>query len=380
MATHMKLAWVSDLALQAAGGGSFAVNWHAYRQLARHFDTVYCGPVAPKAPLVTDWVSKLRRKILKLPGKFAYFAPGTLERNAAAVGRLVPGDARAIFFRSATPWCRCRPQGPYFVYLDVVFHTFFQNTFRPGDFEPDDLNRIWREEADFLEGAAAVFFESRWGLEQAREAYGLRGDHYHATGRGGVVEPPNADTWDGASLKLVTLAMKFRQKGGDLVLEAYRKLKPRFPGLTWHIIGGPPEGEWETLEGIVYEGVLQPDEGAGLARLRELLAGAFLLVHPTREDTNPLVLTEAAYFGCPSVSVRRFAIPELVVDGETGVLVDFPPEAGSVAAAIASLLEEPNLYRRMRVAARAHALEHSSWEMIGETIAAEIGRVTGGAR
>jgi glycosyltransferase involved in cell wall biosynthesis len=195
-----------------------------------------------------------------------------------------------------------------------------------------------------------------------------------------VVEPPDADTWDGASLKLVTLAMKFRQKGGDLVLDAYRKLKPQFPGLTWHIIGGPPEGNWEKLEGIVYEGVLQPDEPAGLARLRELLAGAFLLVHPTREDTNPLVLTEAAYFGCPAVSVRRFAIPELVVDGETGVLVDFPPEAGSVAAAIARLLEEPNRYRRMRVAARAHALEHSSWKMIGDQMAAEIGRAAGGAR
>jgi glycosyltransferase involved in cell wall biosynthesis len=70
----------------------------------------------------------------------------------------------------------------------------------------------------------------------------------------------------------------------------------------------------------------------------------------------------------------------LVVDGETGVLVDSPPEAGSVAAAIARLLEEPNRYRRMRVAARAHALEHSSWKMIGDQMAAEIGRAAGGAR
>ena len=31
-----------------------------------------------------------------------------------------------------------------------------------------------------------------------------------------------------------------------------------------------------------------------------------------REDTNPWVITEAAYFGGPSISVNRFAIPELV--------------------------------------------------------------------
>jgi hypothetical protein len=369
----MKVAWISELALQAAGGGSYAVNWHAFRQLGRHFETVYCGPLPPEVPRVADWVSKLRRKGLKLPGKFAHFSPAALARNAERVERVVPEDAEAIFFRSAAPWGRCRPRVPYFIYLDVVFHTFFHNTFQPGEFEADDLKRIWREEAEFLEGAAAVFFESRWGMERAREAYGLRGGHYHAPGRGGVLDPPPADAWDGASQRLVTMAMKFRQKGGDLVLAAYRKLKPRFPGLTWHIIGGPPEGDWQEVAGIVYEGMLRPDATADLARFRELLAGAFLLIHPTREDTNPLVLTEAAYFGCPSVSVRRFAIPELVIDGGTGVLVEFPPAADRLAAAIAGLLEDPVGYRSMRVAARNHALRHYSWERIGEVMAAEIG-------
>ncbi|MEO0016942.1 MAG: hypothetical protein RLZZ522_225 [Verrucomicrobiota bacterium] len=373
-----KIAWVSDLALQAAGGGSYGVNFHAYRQLERRFEMVYCGPLAPKPPVLEEWVSKFRRKMLKRPGKFAYFSPATLDANAAMVARAVPSDARVVVFRSATPWCRYRLRVPYVIYLDVEFHTFFHNTFRPGEFEADDLARIWREEAAFLEGAAAVFFESRWGMEKARAAYGLRGDHYHAAGRGGVVEPPDSDTWDGASLRLVTLAMRFRQKGGDLVLEAYRKLKPRFPALSWHIIGGPPEGDWQGLDGIVYEGVLNPDNPADLARFRELLAGAYLLLHPTREDTNPLVLTEAGYFGCPAVSVRRFAIPELVVDGVTGVLVDFPPDAESVAAAIASLLEDLPRYRKMRTAARAHALEHYAWDAIGKTMAAEIGRVAGG--
>jgi hypothetical protein len=315
---------------------------------------------------------------LKLPGKFAHFSPLALARNAARVARVVPEDAGAIFFRSAAPWCRCRPRVPYFVYLDVVFHTFFHNTFRVGEFEADDLERIWREEAEFLEGAAAVFFESRWGMERAREAYGLRGDHLHAPGRGGVLEPPPADTWDGVSLRLVTVAIKFRQKGGDLVLAAFRDLKRRFPGLTWHIIGGPPEGAWQEVEGIVYEGMLRPDVAADLARFRVLLAGAWLLIHPTREDTNPLVLTEAAYFGCPSVSVRRFAIPELVVDGETGVLVESPPDADRLAAAIARLLEDPVGYRGMRVAARDHALRHFSWERIGDFMAEEIGRKLAG--
>jgi glycosyltransferase involved in cell wall biosynthesis len=173
---------------------------------------------------------------------------------------------------------------------------------------------------------------------------------------------------------LVSIAMKFRQKGGDVVLEAYRALKPRFPDLTWHIVGGPPEGDWETLGGITHEGVLDPEDPVQLARLRSLLADAFLLVHPTREDTSPLVLTEAAYFGCPAVSVNRFAIPELVADGETGCLVEFPPAAGPVAAAIAGMLEDLPRYRRLRAEARRQAVERYAWERIGDTMADEIRR------
>lgn len=372
-----KLAWVGELALRAGGGGSYAVNWHAYQQLARHFETVYCGPLAPRVPVVADYVSKLRRRVLGKPGKFVRFAPAALAGNAVRVARAVPEDARAVCFRAAAPWCRCRPRVPYFVYLDVVFHTFFHNTFRPEDFERADVERIWREEAAFLEGAAAVFFESGWGLERAREAYQLGGSHYHAAGRGGVVAPPAADAWDGSSRKLVSIAMKFRQKGGDVVLDAYRTLKPKFPDLSWHIVGGPPEGDWQTLGGITHEGVLDPDDPAQLARLRSLLADAFLLVHPTREDTSPLVLTEAAYFGCPAVSVKRFAIPELVTDGETGCLVEFPSAAGPVAAVIAALLEDVPRYRRMRAEARRQAVERYAWEGIGKTMAEEIRRHLG---
>jgi glycosyltransferase involved in cell wall biosynthesis len=371
----MKSGFISDLFLQASGGGSYAVNWHAFRQMERHFDVEYCGPVVPKVGRVEDYLSKVHRRILKIPGKFAYFSAATLDRNARMIGERIGGDHDAVFFRSATPWCRYRPSVPYFVYLDAVFHTFFHNTFRPGDFIRSDLERIWREEADFLEGAAAVFFESRWGMDKAISAYGLKGDHYHAVGRGGVIEAPAEDVWDGTSQKLVTLAMKFHQKGGDLVLEAYRMLKPRFPGLSWHIIGGPPEGDWQSLDGIHYEGVIRPDGKEGMKRMEALLSQAFLLVHPTREDVNPLVPTEAAYFGCPTISVNRFALPELVLDGQTGLLLEPPVTAENLATAIESLLKDRERYLEMRRQAREYAMEHFQWDRIGDVMAATIGMV-----
>jgi len=103
-----------------------------------------------------------------------------------------------------------------------------------------------------------------------------------------------------------------------------------------------------------------------------LLAQAFLLVHPTREDTSPLVVTEAAYFGCPAISVNQFALPELVVDGATGLLLEPPVTAEQLAAAIECLLTDRTRYLEMRRQARVYAMENYQWDHIGDAMAAEM--------
>jgi hypothetical protein len=168
------------------------------------------------------------------------------------VAEHLSSDLDAVVFRSSARWSRVRPTVPYFVYLDAVFHTFFHNTFDPSLFDAADINRIWEEEAAFLEGASGVFFESEWGLRNARSAYNLQGTHYYAPGRGGVIDPPSEDTWTPGSHALVSIAMNFQQKGGDIVMDAYRSLKPRFPSLEWHVIGAPPDGDRQSIDGITH--------------------------------------------------------------------------------------------------------------------------------
>jgi glycosyltransferase involved in cell wall biosynthesis len=109
-----------------------------------------------------------------------------------------------------------------------------------------------------------------------------------------------------------------------------------------------------------------------LGELQAVLEQAFLLVHPTREDSSPLVISEAGYFGCPSISVNQFAIPELIRHGETGLLLEPPVQAERLATAIESLIQHPEAYRVMRRKARAYALEHANWDVIGEKMACHI--------
>ncbi len=348
------------------------MNWHTQEQLRKHFELLAPDPIAPEVSEWERFVSRLQRYVLRQPGKFFYFSPGALENNARSAAKRFENGVDGVFFRSATRWCHCKLGIPYFVYLDIVFHTFFENTFDEKEFVASDLQRIFDAEAKFLEGASAVFFESNWGLRKAREAYALRGDNYFVTSRGGVLKRPEEDTWPGEPLILLSIAMKFEQKGGDIILRAYKKLKKSYPDLRWHIVGGKPVEDWEGIDGIVYEGVLNLDHDDDLSRFRRLLSRAYLLLHPTREDTNPLVITEAAYFGCPCISVNRFAIPELVIDGKTGILLDFPTRAEALAEAVQQLIDSPETYRQMRRMAFEFSRSEFDWNVIGQRMAETI--------
>ena len=75
-----------------------------------------------------------------------------------------------------------------------------------------------------------------------------------------------------------------------------------------------------------------------VADLRKPLAGLDVLVQPSRADNFPLAVLEAMAAGLPIVGARVGGIPELVLDGETGLLVE-PEDAAALAAALDSLAE-----------------------------------------
>jgi glycosyltransferase involved in cell wall biosynthesis len=82
------------------------------------------------------------------------------------------------------------------------------------------------------------------------------------------------------------------------------------------------------------------------------LRRATLLVHPARWEGFGLGVLEAMLAGLPVVAADVSSLPELVLDGETGVLVQ-PDDAPALAVGIARALDEPELGAAGRT--RAHA-------------------------
>jgi glycosyltransferase involved in cell wall biosynthesis len=70
---------------------------------------------------------------------------------------------------------------------------------------------------------------------------------------------------------------------------------------------------------------------------------------------------EAMAAGLPVVATRAGALPEVVVDGETGILVE-RGDSEALAAAICKLLSDPHLRERMGAAGRERVRRLFTWE------------------
>jgi glycosyltransferase involved in cell wall biosynthesis len=147
-------------------------------------------------------------------------------------------------------------------------------------------------------------------------------------------------------------------KGQDLVVQAMAQLRPRHPDLRCLLVGGVHRQGTEYAERIrariAAEGLERQVILTGARRdVAACLDAMDVAIH---SSTNPepfgRVLIEAMALGRPLIAPREGGPLEIVVDGETGVLVP-PRDATALAAAIERLVGDPALRRRMGEAARA---------------------------
>ncbi len=339
--------FVSNLPRDLRSGGFSAMNAAACAALARRHALTYVGPIDPP---VVPWeraVSKAMR-LAGLGGDFAAFSERRLDAIAREVERRADRGAELDFFHGLTPWIATRTGRPYVAWSDCAFADYARIYHDRARFRADDLARIEAAEARWLKGARRVLFTSEWAAGRAVSSYGLDPARVASVGIFGEAEPPACDAYAGGQA-FVFVATDFEAKGGPVVLAAFRRVRQTHPQATLTVVGAaPPDISGEP--GVSYAGYLRKEIPAQYARFREILGAAVAVVHPTRSDIAPLLLVEAALFGCPAIASRAFAIPELVREGETGWLLDDPGDVGEVAAAMRRLLDDPD-YGRLRVGA-----------------------------
>ena len=115
------------------------------------------------------------------------------------------------------------------------------------------------------------------------------------------------------------------------------------------------------------------------AEKEALFATHDLFALPTARDTFGLVLLEAMQHGLPVVTTTVGAIPEVVVEGETGFLVP-PGDVEALADQIERLATQPGLRRRLGSAGRERYRERFTLEAFERRLVAALARCVAGDR
>lgn len=171
------------------------------------------------------------------------------------------------------------------------------------------------------------------------------------------------------TLLIGTVAILRRKKGHAELLEAVPAVLERFPDAHFVFAGDGPQHA--NIERRI--AALQLSEHVHLLGLRRdvvnVLASLDLFVLPTHQEALGTAFVEAGAMGLACIGTNVDGVPEVIDDGETGLLVPVHDPA-ALAQAIIALLADPARRRAMGEAASRHVRQKFSREaMVGGMVA-----------
>lgn len=167
--------------------------------------------------------------------------------------------------------------------------------------------------------------------------------------------PPRAD----GPFHFLSVARLQPKKGLHVLLDACALLKEQGEAFTLTLVGDGPERERLAararergiLDQVTFCGALPQAEVLPLYARADLFVLPCLIAPDGDRDGLPNVILEALASGLPVVSTPVSAIPEVIADGETGLLAP-PGDAAALAAALSRLIADPALCRRLGMSGR----------------------------
>jgi len=172
-------------------------------------------------------------------------------------------------------------------------------------------------------------------------------------------------------------------KGIDQVLRALPALVGALPDVRLVVVGeGPLRAHYERIaracgvsDAVVWAGrVDEADKGALLKGARALVLLSRASPAAAQFEGFGIALVEAALAGRPSIAGNSGGIPDAVVDGETGLLVD-PCDPAEFTRAARALLEDSALATRLGEAARRRAEREFTWPRAMERMVSVVGEL-----
>ena len=202
------------------------------------------------------------------------------------------------------------------------------------------------------QSAAHLFPWNEWVAASLRDNYGIPAKKITAISPGvdqQLFQPdPEVRAEDGV-VRLLFVGGDFERKGGGLLLRWARETRVSVP---WELHLVTRDEVPETPNVVVHHGIVNNSSA-----LVQLYQSCDVFVLPTRADCYSLVAMEAMSCGLPVLISRLGGIPEIVADGETGILLE-PGAYEPLASALNMLVTDTARRQAMGQAALVRARTH----------------------
>jgi alpha-maltose-1-phosphate synthase len=243
----------------------------------------------------------------------------------------------------------------------------------------------WAERTAFL-AADAVIAVSEGMARDVKAAYpeieanriqviynGIDADFYRPDLQTEVLAELGIDT----SRPYVTFVGRItRQKGVPHLLRAGLTFDPTLQIVLLAGAADTPELKAETDDAIARlrderDGIVVVSEMLPRESVRQVLSHAMAFVCPSVYEPLGIVNLEAMACETPVVASAVGGIPEVVVDGETGLLVDYTPDdpaafEAALAEQVNRLVRDPDLAAEMGRAGRERAVTSFAWSAVAD--------------
>jgi glycosyltransferase involved in cell wall biosynthesis len=172
----------------------------------------------------------------------------------------------------------------------------------------------------------------------------------------------------GQTARILYLGHLATRKGLDTVVAALPAIWSRHPSAEV-VIAGKSTSDADALRSAAFQ-VSQGHELRWLpdiseADKAELLGAASMVLYPSRAESFGFVFLEAWSFGLPVIGCRAGAIPDVVEDGVTGLLIS-PGDASQLAESVSRLIEDPGEAARLGSEGQRRVREEHTWPAVAQ--------------
>ena len=286
-------------------------------------------------------------------------------------------------------------------------HDDFSNVWNYTDWRAP-LGKAFLKFAGFLTNifCDSLFVVSNWLGKICTDYLGIKQDKVYVTKNGihlPYFTPSQSPPYQGGEApsasegqrgyRLVYTSVPAR--GLDILLEIFPKIKEKVPQATLHVYCGWDLGMLKEEDkklaqslydrtnqpGVVREGTKKHSELA-----KDLMISSMMLYpsHPVPRagffaETSCIAALEAQAAGCPVVAAKRGALPESIVDGKTGILIEGDPYSAAFKESFVNetvkLLKDPERLSAMRISAGQFIRDNYTWEIIAKEWTREFERM-----